>query len=406
MVDFGEISVVAVRALRRNLMRSALTALGIIIGVAAVIAMLAVGKGAEDSVQKQIASMGSNLLMVLPGSVTQGGVRTGWGGSSRLMESDLQAIRSECSAVALASPSVRTVVQAVSPTQNWSTALYGQTPEAQTIRNWLVAQGEWFTEADVTGAAGVCVLGRTVADKLFGSEDPVGQTIRIRRIPFRIVGVLAPKGQSAMGEDQDDAIIAPFTTVQKRIMGTTSIGVIMVSAVSPSLTTQAQEQITSLLRQRQRIAPGQDDTFTVRNLADISAAAQAASGVFTMLLGSIASISLLVGGIGIMNIMLVSVTERTREIGVRRSVGARARDILAQFLVESVILSLLGGGLGVLLGIAASRIVTRLAEWETSIAAENVLLAFGFAAGIGLIFGIYPARRAARLNPIEALRHE
>ncbi len=252
----------------------------------------------------------------------------------------------------------------------------------------------------------MCILGATTADKLFGSDNPIGQTVRIKKIPFRVVGTLAPKGQSAMGEDQDDCIVAPYTTVQKKLMGSTSLGTILISATSGEDTTRAQSQIAALIRQRHRIGPGQDDDVTVRNLADISAAAQQASGVFTMLLGSIASISLLVGGIGIMNIMLVSVTERTREIGIRRSLGARARDILTQFLVESIVLSLLGGGIGILLGIAASRAVTRFAQWETVVAPENVLLAFSFAASIGLIFGIYPARRAARLNPIDALRHE
>jgi putative ABC transport system permease protein len=406
MVDFAEVSMVALRALRRNLMRSILTALGIIIGVAAVIAMLAVGKGAENSVQQQIASMGSNMLIVMPGSTTQGGVRSGWGGSSRLNEADLDAIRTECSAVGLAAPNVRTVSQVVSPTQNWSTAIIGTTPEYKTIRNWTLASGDWFSDTDVTSAAAVCVLGKTTADQLFGSDDPIGQTVRIKKIPFRVVGTLASKGQSAMGDDQDDTVIAPFTTVQKKIMGSTHLGVILLQATSSDDTARAQSQVTSLLRQRHRIMPGQDDDFTVRNLADFAAAASAASSVFTMLLGSIASISLVVGGIGIMNIMLVSVTERTREIGIRRSLGARARDIMTQFLVESIVLSLLGGMAGILLGIVASKIVTQLAQWETAVAPENVLLAFGFAAAIGLLFGLYPARRAARLNPIDALRHE
>ena len=406
MVDFTEVSIVALKALQRNLMRSILTALGIIIGVAAVIAMLAIGKGAEASVQNAISTMGSNLLIVFPGSVTQSGVRTGWGGSSRLSEGDLIAIRSECDSVRLASASVRQGVQAVSATQNWFTTLYGVSPEYKTIRDWTLASGDWFSDADVASAAGVCVLGKTAADQLFGNEDPIGQTIRVKRIPFRVLGVLRPKGQNAQGDDQDDVILAPYTSVMKKITGQTFLQSIITSATSAADMQRAQSQITDLLTQRHRIGPGQDADFTVRNLTDIAATFQATSRTFTWLLGSVAAISLIVGGIGIMNIMLVSVTERTREIGIRRSLGARARDILTQFLVESVVLALLGGVVGILIGIVASRAINYFAQWDTLVAPESVLLAFGFSSAIGLLFGIYPARRAAHLHPIDALRHE
>ncbi|HEY5594376.1 MAG TPA: ABC transporter permease [Nitrospiria bacterium] len=397
---------IAGRALARNTMRSALTMLGIIIGVGAVIAMVAVGQGAKAQVEAQIASIGSNMLMVFPGSTTQAGVRGGSGTVTTLTNDDALAIQKELSSVRLAAPSLRTVAQVVSANQNWSTAVTGTTPDYFTVRDWVFGGGRPFTPSDLKGAAKVAVLGKTVADNLFGSQDPIGQIIRIRNVPFKVVGLLSPKGQSAMGQDQDDVVIIPLSTLQKRIMGVTNIQTIMVSANSPEETVTAQEEVQRLLRQRHRISPGQDDDFTVRNMTDIAAAAEASSRVMTLLLGSIASVSLIVGGIGIMNIMLVSVTERTREIGIRMAVGARGRDILLQFLVEAVVLSLAGGILGVILGVASSQLISAFVHWPTIISPGSILLATFFSIAIGVFFGLYPARRAASLHPIEALRYE
>ncbi len=397
---------IAGRALARNTLRSALTMLGIIIGVGAVIAMIAVGQGAKAQVEAQIASIGSNLLMVFPGSTTQAGVRAGAGTVTTLTENDAEAIQKELSSVRFAAPSLRTVAQVVSANQNWSTAVTGSDPDYFAVRDWSFESGSPFTSSDVAGATKVAVLGKTVANNLFGSQDPIGQIIRIRNVPFKVSGLLSPKGQSAMGQDQDDTVIIPLSTLQKRIMGATYIQTIMVSANSPEETVTAQEEVRRLLRQRHRIPPGQDDDFTVRNMTDIAAAAEASSRVMTLLLGSIASVSLIVGGIGIMNIMLVSVTERTREIGIRMAVGARGNDILLQFLVEAVVLSLAGGILGVLLGVAGSRIISAFVHWPTIISLRSILLAFVFSIAIGVFFGLYPARRAASLDPIEALRYE
>ena len=397
---------VAVRALARNTMRSALTMLGIIIGVGAVIAMIAVGQGAKAQVEAQIASIGSNMLMVFPGSTTQAGVRAGAGTASTLTEEDAKAIEKELSAARLAAPSLRTVAQVVSANQNWSTAVTGSAPSFFIVRDWSMESGSPFTQSDVDGATKVAVIGKTVAANLFGAQDPVGEIIRIRNIPFKVVGVLAPKGQSAMGQDQDDTVIIPISTLQKRIMGVTHIGAILVSANSPQETVVAEEQIRLLLRQRHRIPPGQDDDFSVRNMADIATAAEESSRVMTLLLGSIASVSLIVGGIGIMNIMLVSVTERTREIGVRMAVGARGRDILLQFLMEAVVLSLMGGLLGAAIGVAGSKVISVFVQWPTIVSPGSIVLAFAFSILIGIFFGLYPARRAASLNPIEALRYE
>ncbi len=397
---------IAGRALVRNTMRSALTMLGIIIGVGAVIAMIAVGQGAKAQVESQIASIGSNMLMVFPGSTTQAGVRGGSGTATTLTEDDALAIQKELSSVRLAAPSLRTVAQVVSANQNWSTSVTGSTPEYFVVRDWSFSAGAPFTPTDFKGAAKTAVLGKTVADNLFGSQDPIGQIIRIRNVPFKVVGLLAPKGQSAMGQDQDDVVIIPLSTLQKRIMGVTNIQTILISANSPQETVTAQEEVQRLLHQRHRILPGQDDDFSVRNMTDIAAAAEAASKIMTLLLGSIASVSLIVGGIGIMNIMLVSVTERTREIGIRMAVGARGRDILLQFLVEAIVLSLSGGILGVMLGVASARIISTFVHWPTIISPGSILLATVFSIAIGVFFGLYPARRAASLDPIDALRYE
>jgi len=397
---------IAGRALARNTMRSVLTMLGIIIGVAAVIAMVAVGQGAKAQIESQIASIGSNLLMVFPGSTTQGGVHAGSGSVTTLTEDDAFAIQKELSSVRMAAPSLRNVAQVVSANQNWSTAVTGSTPDYFVVRDWSFESGGSFTQSDYDGATKVAVVGKTVATNLFGSQDPVGQIIRIQNVPFKIVGLLAPKGQSAMGQDQDDTVIVPLSTLQKRIMGVTYVQAIMVSANSPEETVTAEGEIQRLLHQRHHIPPGQDDDFTVRNMTDIAAAAEASSQIMTLLLGSIASVSLIVGGIGIMNIMLVSVTERTREIGIRMAVGARSRDILLQFLVEAVVLSLAGGVLGVILGVASSRIISAFVHWPTIISFGSILLASFFSVAIGVFFGLYPARRAASLDPIEALRYE
>ncbi|HET6465918.1 MAG TPA: ABC transporter permease [Nitrospiria bacterium] len=397
---------IAGRALARNTMRSVLTMLGIIIGVGAVIAMVAVGQGAKAQIETQIASIGSNLLMVFPGSTTQGGVHAGSGSVTTLTEDDARAIQKELSSVRLAAPSLRNVAQVVSANQNWSTAVTGSTPEYFVVRDWSFESGGSFTQSDCDGATKVAVVGKTVSTNLFGSQDPIGQIIRIQNVPFKVIGLLAPKGQSAMGQDQDDTVIVPLSTLQKRIMGVTYVQAIMVSANSPEETVTAEGEIQRLLHQRHHIPPGQDDDFTVRNMTDIAAAAEASSQIMTLLLGSIASVSLIVGGIGIMNIMLVSVTERTREIGIRMAVGARSRDILLQFLVEAVVLSLAGGVLGVILGVVSSRIISAFVHWPTIISLSSILLASFFSAAIGVFFGLYPARRAASLDPIEALRYE
>ncbi len=397
---------VAMRSLGRNKLRSFLTMLGIIIGVGAVIAMMAVGEGAQYSIQQQIASLGTNVLLIFPGSTNQGGIRIGLGSRTSLTPGDLEAIQTQCPSVAAATAQVRTGAQIVFGEQNWGTSVLGANPSYFTIRSWPLSLGQYFTDADVRGATKVCVLGQTVVDNLFQGGNPVGATIRIKKMPFKVVGVLEPKGQSAQGSDQDDIIIAPYTTVQKKLMGVTFLGIIMVSAVSDQAMVDAQNQITELLRVRHKIQPWEDNDFTVRSQTEIANTAQATTQVLTILLASIASISLLVGGIGIMNIMLVSVTERTREIGIRMSIGARSRDILYQFLIEAVVLSMAGGALGVLIGIVSSDIISALANWPTLVSPVSVGLAFLFAAAVGIFFGFYPARKAAILNPIDALRYE
>ncbi len=400
---------IAFKALRRNKMRSGLTMLGIIIGVGAVIAMIAIGSGAKARIQEQIASMGSNLIIVLSGSATSGGVRYGHGSVPTLTVEDAKAIASELSAVKYSAPVLQGVAQVVFGNQNWSTVTFAATPEALLIRDWPVISGRSLTQADVDGAAKVCLLGHTVADNLFGEMDPVGQVVRIKKFPFTIVGLLTLKGQTTWGQDQDDVVYVPLTTGQRLLFGQQFPGMvrsISVQAAGSDTMKLAEEQITQLLRQRHRLRSNQDNDFMVRNLTEAFSAAEESARVMSILLGAIASISLLVGGIGIMNIMLVSVTERTREIGIRMAVGARGRDILYQFLIEALVLSLIGGIIGIVLGVGASQLISYSFKWPTLISPQSLVLSFSFAGGVGIFFGFYPARKAAQLDPIEALRYE
>jgi len=400
---------IAFKALGRNKMRSGLTMLGIIIGVAAVIAMIAIGSGAKVRIQEQIASMGSNLLIVLSGSATSGGFRWGSGSVPTLTVEDSKAIASELSAVKYSAPVLQGITQVVFQNQNWSTITFATTPEALLIRDWPAIRGRTLMQADVDGAAKVCLLGQTVVDNLFGEMDPVGQVVRIKKFPFIVVGVLSVKGQTTWGQDQDDIVYVPLTTGMRLLFGKQFPGMvrsISVQATGPDTMKLAEEQISQLLRQRHRIRPGQENDFTVRNLSEAFSAAEQSARVMSLLLGAIASISLLVGGIGIMNIMLVSVTERTREIGIRMAVGARGRDILYQFLIEALVLSLIGGVIGILMGVGASQLISHFFRWPTLISPQALLLSFSFAGGVGIFFGFYPARKAANLDPIEALRYE
>ena len=397
---------VALKALRKNKLRSLLTVLVVVIGVCAVITLVNLGSGAQISIEKAISGLGTNLLIIFPGSVTQGGIRTGYGTVTTLIAEDAEAILNECTAVQMVTPVVTSAAQVVFQNQNWSTSILGADTDYQRIKSWPLALGDFFTSQDVKAATKVCVLGETLAEKLFVKQNPVGQVIRIKRIPFRVVGVLTPKGQTAFGQDQDDTILVPYTTAQKRLVGITHVSMIMASAVSVEGTAAAQEQIRDLLRHRHKIKKGDDDDFTVRNLADLTAVFSTITGILTLLLGSIASISLLVGGIGIMNIMLVSVTERTKEIGIRLSVGATSHDILLQFLFEAVLLSLIGGGIGILFGMGITSTVSYFTGWPSPISLYAILIAFLFASGVGIFFGLYPARKASRMNPIDALRYE
>src|SRR4030065_625779 len=400
---------ISFRALRVNKMRSALTMLGIIIGVAAVITMLAVGTGARQKIGEQIASMGSNLLIVLPGATTSGGARMGAGSQMTLSMGDAEAILKECPAVQTVAPNLGGVAQVISGNQNWSTGVTGTTPGMLVVRDWQISEGRSFTDDDVRGATKVCLLGQTVVENLFGSIDPIGQIVRIKKVPFTVIGVLDRKGQSPNGQDQDDTIYIPVTTAQKKIFGTTFPGmvrIIMVKAKGAEELSQAQKQITELIRQRHRIGQKQDDDFTVRNLTQMMQASEQSARVMALLLGSIAGVSLLVGGIGIMNIMLVSVTERTREIGIRMAIGAKTWDIRTQFLIEALILSLIGGTVGIAIGISGAEILSMMAGWPTIVSPLSIILAFSFSGMVGIFFGFYPAYKASLLNPIDALRYE
>ena len=404
---------IALQALRRNKLRSVLTALGIIIGVAAVIAMVGVGQGAKTQVEQQIASLGRNVVLVFSGNFSRGGVSSGWLSAGTLSIPDADAIRLEIQDVVGVSPEVRRGFQVASGNQNWFTSVVGGSDAYFQIRQWEIVNGAGYTEQDVRGATKVCVLGKTVAEQLFNDEDPVGHIVRIGNVPFIILGVLASKGLSVMGTDQDDVVIMPYTSAMKRLMGGTMLRSVLVQTDAPEDLEDVRQQINDLLRQRHRIAVGKDDDFTVRTQEEIAQMATATSRVMSVLLIAIASVSLLVGGIGIMNIMLVSVTERTREIGIRMAVGARPRDILLQFLVEAITLSLMGGLIGIGIGIGTCKLLPILPrmfpdfpQMATLVSMPAVIIAVVFSAAIGIFFGFYPARKAAQLDPIEALRFE
>jgi putative ABC transport system permease protein len=409
MINIPSTLKISIRALRVNKMRSALTMLGIIIGVGAVIAMLAVGTGASEKISEQISSIGSNLIIILPGSTTSGGLRMGMGSQPTLTRDDADAIQKECPAVQEVAPVLNGAAQIVYGNQNWSTGVYGTTQSMLIIRDWPLASGRAFTEQDIRNATKVAILGQTVVENLFGNIDPVGQMVRIKKVPFMVIGVLDKKGQSPQGQDQDDTIYIPVTTAQKKIFGTSFPGMvrtIMVKAKSTEDLGPAERQINELLRQRHHIGPRQDNDFTVRNLTQIMQVAEQSTKVMTLLLGAIASVSLLVGGIGIMNIMLVSVTERTREIGIRMAVGAKTWDIRLQFIIEALTLALIGGIAGILLGVGGSKLLSLFAGWSTVVSSLSVILAFGFSGLVGIFFGFYPAYKASLLNPIDALRYE
>jgi putative ABC transport system permease protein len=390
-------------------MRSFLTMLGIIIGVGAVITMLAVGKGASEKIAEQIASVGSNLIMVIPGSITQGGIRMGSGSHSTLTSDDAEVIEKECSAVSAVAPIVNTAAQVVYGNQNWATGIYGTFPGILEVKDCKLVIGRNFVDQDIRSATKVCILGQTVVDNLFGGIDPIGQIIRIKKVPFTVIGILETKGQSIMGQDQDDVIYIPLTTAQKKIVATSIPGMvrtIMVKARSAEDMSLAEKQVTELLRQRHRTGANKEDDFTVRNLSQMMQVAEQSANVMTILLGAIASISLLIGGIGIMNIMLVSVTERTREIGIRMAIGAKTWDIRIQFVIEALTLSMIGGIFGITLGVTGSSILSAAAGWTTIVSPLSIILAFGFSGLVGIFFGFYPAYKASLLNPIDALRYE
>ena len=405
-MELGAVVRVALRALARNKMRTALTMLGIIIGVGAVICTVAIGEGASNQVQEQIRNMGDNIVFVSAGSVNQHGVHMGSTATKTLKLSDARAIQQQVPVLSRVSPGVGSQAQVVYGNQNWFTRLRGVSPAYLEIRRWVIASGSAFSQREVDSAANVCLIGQTVVENLFGDEDPVGKIIRVQNLPFRVIGVLASKGQSPFGNDEDDTLIVPFTTVQKKVAGIDWLQFIVCSAVSQEAIHPAQQQMTSLLRERHHLRADEEDDFMIRSPTDLANVQAQAGHIMTLLLAAIASVSLLVGGIGIMNIMLVSVTERTREIGVRMAVGATEQDVRMQFLSEALVLSLLGGSVGVLVGVAGSVAVSSMLEWPTRIPPDSVALAVLFSAAVGVFFGYYPAHKAAHLDPIEALRYE
>lgn len=407
-MNLAGVFLLALRSLLRNKVRTGLTMLGIVIGIASVIAMVAIGQGASALIQDQINSMGRNLLMIMPGSAASGGFYWGSGSVTTLTPEDGEAIAREVPGVRAVAPIVRTRRQLVYGSQNWGTSIQGTTPDFQAVRDWEIEAGAYFTDQDVLAANKVCVLGKTVSDELFQGEDPLQKVIRVSGFPFRVVGVLSSKGTNAMGSDQDDLILAPWTTVKRVLHGSAfnNVDQLLVTAVSPPAMAEVQEHAAALLRERHRLGREEEDDFRIMAMSEMASAITQTSSVMTVLLAMIASISLIVGGIGIMNIMLVSVVERTREIGLRMAVGARRRDILLQFLVEAVVLSLGAGMIGMSAGIGIAEVVSRTLRWPSLVTADSVAIALVFSCAVGIFFGFYPAMRASRLDPIEALRYE
>ena len=406
-MKLGNTIKISFRALRRNKMRSILTALGIIIGVAAVIAMVSIGNGAKSQMESQIASLGDNVILVFAGNWSPGGVRSGWGGAGTLKVEDALAIKREIPTVTAVSPEVRGGAQLTAGGENWSTGnLLGESADYFDLRHWPLAEGVGFTEQDIRTSSKVAIIGQTIATQLYGDESPLGKILRIKNVPFLVTGVLTPKGLNLMGQDQDDIVVLPYTSAMKRVTGGTNLRGINIQGSKESDLATTKDQVVAVLRQRHKIGPGKDDDFTVRTQEEIAKVATAQTDVMTALLGAIASVSLFVGGIGIMNIMLVSVTERTREIGIRMAVGAHGKDILLQFLIEAAALSSSGGVIGIILGIAASKIVSAMTGWPSLISVSSIVVSFLVSSAVGIFFGFYPARKAAQLDPIEALRFE